>query len=159
LMTGYMNIDHRVDLIVGNQRDEKVSILRGEDGGLAPPTVGDMGTTVRPLVSDDFNGDGKIDLALADESEDRISILLGAGNNAFADPVRFPAGRRPFAIVAGDFNEDNRVDLVVINRDSHSVLLLINNSSRTPERPLIAPPMPTPPGPTPDPWQRAIQPW
>jgi hypothetical protein len=118
-----------------------------------------MGTTVRPLVSDDFNGDGQIDLAVADESEDRISILLGAGNNAFGDPIPFPAGRRPFAIVAGDFNEDKRVDLVVLNRDSHSVLLLINSSSRSPERPLITAPTPAPPEPTADPWQRTIRPW
>jgi hypothetical protein len=160
LMTGFMNNDHRIDLIVGNQQDEKVSILRGEPGGLAAATVGEMGTTVRPLVSEDFNGDGQIDLAIADESHDRISILLGAGNNAFGEPIYFPAGQHPFAIAAGDFNEDKRLDLAVINRDSHSVLLLLNNSSRSPERPVL--PSSTPAG-TPrqpmDPWQRAIRAW
>jgi hypothetical protein len=154
-----MTTDQRVDLIVGNQQDQKVSILHGTAGGLAEPTVGDMGTTVRPLVSDDFNGDGQIDLAVADGSGDRISILLGAGNNTFGAPMYFPVGRRPFAIVSGDFNEDKRVDLAVINKDSHSILLLINDSGRVPQRPTITVPTPPQPGPTIDPWQRAIDAW
>jgi hypothetical protein len=158
-MTGYMNTDHRVDLIVGNEQDQKVSILHGNAGGLAEPTVGDMGTTVGPLVSDDFNGDGQIDLAVADESGNRISILLGAGNNTFGDPIYFPAGRRPFAPVSGDFNEDRRVDLAVINKDSHSVLLLINDSGRVLERPIITAPQPAQPEHMTDPWQRAIRAW
>src|SRR6185295_6509012 len=126
---GDLDGDHRVDLIVGSSSDEKVSILKGQPGGLAAPTTGNMGTHVQPLVSDDFNGDGRIDLAVVDEGNDRISILLGRGNNAFDDPLYFPVGRHPTALAAGDFNEDRRVDLVVINRGAHSVWLLLNDTT------------------------------
>ena len=114
------------------------------------------GENVRPLVSDDFNGDGRIDLVRTDEAGDRISLLLGTGHNNFADPIYFPAGHHPASIAAGDFNEDKRVDLAVINTGSHSVLLLLNNSTPGPLPPhlnAVAPPTPA------DPWERAVQAW
>jgi hypothetical protein len=119
-----------------------------------------MGTRVRPLVSDDFNGDGRLDLAVTDEGEDRISILLGNGNDTFDDPIYFPVGRHPTALAAGDFNEDRRVDLLVINRGAHSVSLLLNNTSHYGQRSAAPAPRPTLiPTPAGDPWERATHPW
>jgi hypothetical protein len=131
LMTGEMDSDRRIDLIVGNDHDEHVSILKGQSEGLLAPTVGEMGTKVRPLVSEDFNQDGQIDLAVTNEAEDRVSILLGMGENAFGDPISFPVGRHPVAIAAGDFNGDHLVDLAVVNRGSRTVMLLMNTSTHS----------------------------
>jgi hypothetical protein len=158
-MTGEMDNDHHTDLIVGNDHDERVSILKGDARGLASPTVGEMGTKVRPLVSDDFNQDGKIDLAVTDEAEDRISILLGMGENAFGDPVTFPVGRHPVAIAAGDFNGDHLIDLAVINRGSHSIMLLLNTSTRSVVRsvPFVPLSREFPRRPS-DPWDTSAQP-
>src|SRR5262249_11501811 len=147
-------------LIVGSPHDEKVSILKGAPGGLAPSTTGEMGTQVHPLVSDDFNGDKRLDLAVTDEGGDRISILLGRGNNVFDDPVYFAVGHHPTALAAGDFNEDGRTDLLVINHGTHTVDLLLNNSPPSNERspaPAAAPRL-TPHAGS-DPWGRATQPW
>src|SRR3989442_424584 len=52
----------------------------------------------------DFNGDGKLDLAVA--NGDTISILLGAGNGTFAAAGNFSIGTNPqaSALAVGDFN-------------------------------------------------------
>jgi hypothetical protein len=159
LMTGEMDNDHHTDLIAGNNHDEHVSILKGGIQGLAPATLGEMGTKVRPLVSEDFNQDGKIDLAVTDEAEDRISILLGIGENAFGEPITFPVGRHPVAIAAGDFNGDHLIDLAVINRGSRSITLLINSSTRSVVRSVpLAPLSPEFPRKPSDPWDESAQP-
>ena len=67
------------------------------------------------IVAGDFTGDGRLDLAVAnDRSSDDVSVLLGNGDGTFQ-----PAGhlrgraRSADAIVAGDFNGDGRLDLAV----------------------------------------------
>jgi hypothetical protein len=69
-----------------------------------------------PLVTNDFNGDGKMDLALCEHSatDSWIDILLGNGDGTFQKPARYHAGTTdcawPFA--TGDFNSDNNTDFI-----------------------------------------------
>jgi len=53
----------------------------------------------------DLNGDGKPDLAIADEYTG-VSILLGNGNGTFRPPVNYVAGTYCTAVAVGDFNGD-----------------------------------------------------
>jgi hypothetical protein len=72
----------------------------------------------------DFNGDGKQDLAVANQLSDNVSILLGNGNGTFGAATNFSAGDAPFSVAVGDFNGDGRPDLAVVNlSDNLSVLL------------------------------------
>ena len=68
------------------------------------------------LVAGDFNGDGKLDLAVAepyDEPDDPNGILvfLGNGDGTLRPPTRYAVGNNPNYLVAGDFNNDGRTDL------------------------------------------------
>ena len=64
------------------------------------------------VVSADFNGDGKLDLAVADVSSD-IKILLGKGDGSFADPVAYgPPRCEPVLLKAADFTGDGVLDLL-----------------------------------------------
>ena len=63
----------------------------------------------------DFNGDGKQDLAVANDSSDNVSILLGNGTGNFSAATNFAVGSGPFSVAVGDFNGDGKQDLAVAN--------------------------------------------
>ena len=63
----------------------------------------------------DFNGDGKQDLAVANQGSDNVSILLGDGTGNFSAPTNFAAGNGPCSVAVGDFNGDGKQDLAVAN--------------------------------------------
>jgi hypothetical protein len=73
------------------------------------------------LVVNDFNGDGKADLAFCDWHGPilRIGIALGNGDGTFLRPVYYPipfgpGNTFPFNFTAGDFNSDGKTDLIAV---------------------------------------------
>ena len=72
--------------------------------GLLKPTA--AGPTA--LVAYDFNGDGKLDLAVGSEGNtfqgNTLCVLLGNGNGTFQPPVQYTVGVEPTTTVRADFN-------------------------------------------------------
>src|SRR5437870_3333430 len=67
-----------------------------------------------PIVSGDFNEDGKADLVVGDPGfGERVSVSLGNGDGTFQPYVTYLTGIHPFAIAIGDFNEDGHLDLAI----------------------------------------------
>jgi hypothetical protein len=83
-----------------------------------------VGTTSVGLVMADFNGDGQLDLATANQGSNDVSVLLGNGTGTFQAAVRYAAGTGPTAIVATDCDGDGRLDLVVANGGDNSLTIL-----------------------------------
>ena len=89
------------------------------------------------LATGDFNGDGKLDVAVTEYSNGAVAILTGTGNGAFAAPALYNAGTLPTAITAADFNGDGRPDLAVTNtlvtsgNQSDNVSILIGDGGGT----------------------------
>ena len=69
------------------------------------------------IISDDFNNDTKLDLAVANNEDNTVSILLGNGDGTFQNQTTYRSGAGPVSIVAGDFNNDGKQDLAVVNAD------------------------------------------
>ncbi len=44
------------------------------------------------VVTGDFNGDGRLDIATADQADNTVSVLLGNGDGTFQAPVSFVTG-------------------------------------------------------------------
>ena len=61
----------------------------------------------------DFNGDGFLDLAVANRSDNTVSILLGNGDGTFKSQVTYPTGITPVSVAVGDFNNDGNLDLAI----------------------------------------------
>lgn len=83
-----------------------------------------VGNTPEALAVGDFNGDGVLDLAVANGGSNSVSILLGNPDGTFQDRVDYAVGTYPWFITATDLNRDDITDLVVSNRDSQDVMLL-----------------------------------
>ena len=80
----------------------------------------------------DFNGDGALDLVVANRFSNNVSVLLGNGDGTFRTAVNYAAGSSPLSVAVGDFNGDGVLDLVVANGglspDPGNVSVLINNT-------------------------------
>jgi hypothetical protein len=118
--TGDFNNDGILDLAVANAKDNTVTILLGNGDGTFTPSAGSpVPTGVFPfyLAVADFNGDGVADLAVSNEGDNTVSVLLGNGDGTFtqAPGSPIPSNYNPGQIVAADFNSDGIADLAVAN--------------------------------------------
>src|SRR6185503_13495410 len=94
----------------------ETTVLRADQCGalsFGAPTKFNVGQSPVPMVTVDFNKDGKLDLATVNQLSETVSVLLGNGSGGFSSPLNFSVGKNPFSIVAGDFNRDTRPDLAV----------------------------------------------
>src|SRR6266498_3119624 len=89
------------------------------------------GDRPRSVAVGDFNGDGRQDLAVANQGSGNVSILLGNGNGTFGAATNFAVGNGPLSVVVGDFNGDGRQDLAVANQFSANVSILLGNGNGT----------------------------
>jgi hypothetical protein len=90
--------------------------------GLAPVAVSDefpftlantnSEITVHNLAAD-FNGDGHQDVAVVNNGDNTVSVLLGNADGTFQPQRTFPTAASPVAVVIGDLNGDNHLDLAV----------------------------------------------
>jgi hypothetical protein len=129
LLTADVDADGNVDLVVGSERAETVSMLHGDGKRLGPPKTNTLATVARPSIAEDFNRDGRIDLVVLQEADDAVEILPGMEKGGFDTPLRFPVGRNPTAATTGDFDGDGKVDLAVLHRGSRTIAILLNRTT------------------------------
>lgn len=72
------------------------------------PTGGDSAD----LALADFDGDGDLDIAAANRTDNTIGVLLNDGNSIFSMPQVLAGGQNPVAIAAANLNADNAPDLI-----------------------------------------------
>ena len=98
---------------------------------LQGPVNYNTGTTPSFVVVGDFNLDGKIDIAVANQGSNSVSVLLGNGDGTFGAAQSFTVGSQPTAIAVADFNGDGKPDLAVANMGDDSVSILIGRGDGT----------------------------
>ncbi len=86
------------------------------------------GGLARSISMSDFNGDGKIDLAVANVGSNNVSILIGNGNGTFQQAVNYATGSGPYSVAVGDFNGDGQPDLAVANTFDGTVSILLGRA-------------------------------
>jgi predicted dienelactone hydrolase len=99
-----------------------VAFARADSGPLA---------VYQSVAVGDFNGDGRLDLALADWDGGALSVMLGNGNGTFQAAVSYNAGADAGSVAVGDFNGDGKLDVVVANGFSKNVSVLLGNGDGT----------------------------
>jgi tetratricopeptide (TPR) repeat protein len=140
------------DVVLVNSTSNNVSILlgsvdaTGKANGLfteAPGSPFAVGNNPRSVIVADFNGDGFLDLAVANQGDNSISLFRGNGDGTFTE---FPASpfklantttiseSAPVAMASANFrNQINKInngaelDLAVVNQASNNLAILLSS--------------------------------
>ena len=129
-----VNNDGKLDLIVTNNEAEgTVSVLLGNGDGTFHSPVSSPAGASNPvsIALGDFNGDGKLDAAIADRLAGDVFILLGNGDGTFQPPSLLVVGGGPASVVTADFNGDGKLDLAVAGSFFNDVYVLLGNGDGT----------------------------
>ena len=90
--------DGDLDLAVVEAESSTVALLLGNGrGGFGRPRTFRLGRNLRPqaVVAEDFNVDGRLDLAAVNRDTGDVSVLLGDGRGGLRTSGRFAVGRPP----------------------------------------------------------------
>ena len=79
------------------------------------------------VTSNDFNLDGKPDLAVGNDVTSTVSVLLGDGTGSFGPKTDFATGMQPRSVISDDFNRDGHPDMVAANDGSDTVSVLLGD--------------------------------
>ena len=125
-----VNSDGILDLVVANEQQSKtdpqgsISVLLGKGDGTFHASVnyGSGGQSAYSIVVADVNGDGKLDLVVANGclgsncATGSVGVLLGKGDGTFKKAVTYSSGAASVFgshVAVGDLNGDGKLDLAV----------------------------------------------
>jgi hypothetical protein len=137
--------DDNLDLIVVDDGGQfglgAVTILLGNGNGTfkTPGRTFTTGAGSDAVALGRFNSDTEIDLAVANEGSNDVTILRGTGGGGFTIVQTIPVGQAPVGIAAEDLNGDHVLDLVVVNSSSDSVAVLDGKADGTFKAPRFFP--------------------
>ncbi len=122
---GDFNGDGKLDLAVADSGvgvpPYLISVLIGNgDGSFKPPVSYSVGDYPFWIITNDFNGDGKLDLASVSFGG-IVSLLLGNGDGTFQSHTDYPVSGEPGAVIAGDFNNDGMLDFATADQSTNQV--------------------------------------
>ena len=114
-----LNLDGRLDIVTANKADGTLSILLGQGSAVFIPQL--------PVILDgepqpvcvravDLDGDGVIDLVLANYSSNTISVLIGevsGGQWQVSAQYDYDTGIHPASLLVRDLNRDGILDIAV----------------------------------------------
>ncbi len=85
--------------------------------------------TPTTAVAADFNGDGKLDFATANNTDRSVSLFLGKGMGLFNQTINYDIGIGPVWLATGDINGDKKPDLATANQSAGTVSVLLNTGN------------------------------
>jgi hypothetical protein len=79
------------------------------------------------IATGDLNADGRPDLAVVNQTDNSLSVLLNNGDATFTAAINSPltTGTTPTGLTIGDFNQDGILDITVSNAGVNSVSVFL----------------------------------
>lgn len=119
------NEDGHLDLVVAltgsSPGDGRIGVALGNGAGefgapmiLATTPMNPGAANQRKVLAQDLDGDGHVDIVVANDTATTVSLFIGIGDGRFFPRKDLIVGARLFGLAAGDFNRDGKLDLAVI---------------------------------------------
>jgi hypothetical protein len=98
-------------------RDTSVAVLLNDGQGNLGRAAryGILSGYAVSLIATDLNGDGRLDLAVANESSDRVPVMLNEGDGHFSTEAYPSGGYPPLSSAVADLDGDGRLDLAAVH--------------------------------------------
>jgi hypothetical protein len=124
-----VNRDGSPDVLVASSTAGDVKLLVGDGaGGFTPGAASPfvVGGGPPDLVAGDFNRDGSLDIAVCNETDGTVTVLLGNGSGGFSSAPGSPVavGTGPRTLATAELTGDAILDLVVVNSTAGSLSVL-----------------------------------
>jgi tetratricopeptide (TPR) repeat protein len=128
-----INSDGNLDLAIVNQTTNNVSILLGNGNATFTESTGSpvaVGKSPVAIATGDLNNDSHPDLAVVNQTDNTVSVLLGNGDGTFTAATNSPlaTGQAPTAVTIADFNADGNADIAVTDPQTDSVSVFLGLS-------------------------------
>ena len=144
IATGDFDRDGRVDVAVGSERANDVTILLGDGrGGFRVGGSIPAGESPTEIFVGDLDRDGRLDLAIANHGVPTVTILLGDGRGGFrpapGSPLTVRSRPHPHTIGGCEVDGDGWLDLIVDSWGENRLTLLRGDGRggfRTPGEPI-----------------------
>jgi hypothetical protein len=145
IATGYFTGDNRKLDIALTTGGLAVMLGHGDGTFNAPVYYNENTSGASWVIAEDFNGDGRTDLAASIDggpphSKAGVTVLNGNGDGTFQKGVFYPVGTTEGGqfVATADFNGDHRPDLLVLNSVNGIITTLLNTGvvSFSPTTPL-----------------------
>jgi hypothetical protein len=135
IASGDFNGDGKPDLAVTSANsfpNGTVSVSLGNgDGTFGPRQIFPVGNSPASVALGDLNGDGKLDVAVANTSSNSVSVLLGIGNGTLLPAINIAVDSNPRSLTITDFDGDHKPDLAVALSNLDEISILIGNGDGT----------------------------
>ena len=132
VISGDVNGDNHLDLIVTIDNTDQVAVLLGDgDGDFGDPVYFTTGTDTTPygVVVGNFNADAFPDIITSNRDGNNVSILTGDGSGSFSAPTFVDVGDSPWDIVSGFFDADAHLDIAVVNTLDDNLMVLLGDGT------------------------------
>lgn len=130
-LTDATHLVQPADLVVANGGSNTVSVLLGSenfDGTFTEATGSPFAVGTRPsaVIIADLNGDGLLDIAVANETDNTISTFQGDGQGNFVpfpkSPFALPAVEKgPIAMASGVFDNSGKPEFAVLSATTQNI--------------------------------------
>ncbi len=128
------NNDGNVDILIANDGSGNLSVYLGDGKGAfsqADRSPFSAGQNSTDIATGDFNGDGNLDIAIANHGVKLATVLLGNGKGQFSfapgSPFSVESNPHPHGIAVADFNGDKKPDIAVDSWAENKVLVMFGN--------------------------------
>ena len=131
IAVGDLNGDGKPDIVTADRGNNSITVLLGNGTGGFAAAAGSpfaTGTSPQSVALSDVNGDGTLDVIVANAGDNTLTVLLGTGSAGFtpAPGNPFAVGANPQSVAVADFNGDGQPDLVTANFNGNNATVLLN---------------------------------